>query len=282
MPGASLKTSAWIKVRAWLIWGGQILGRWLRGQLSAGDLGALLGARMQTGPRDLRVCGLTFPDINRLMWQLVLHILVLEEYSPKGFAVHEGQAVIDIGANRGAFVAVAARHRAGDIHAFEPDPNNHEHLARFVALNGIDNVHLRSEAVAGTSGRRKLYAASRHTRSSLLPADVISGDLLETYSEVPTISLERLLEEVGPVDLLKMDCEGAEYEIFASAPPEALKKAKRMVIEYHGWKASEPVRRLIQQLTEAGFSVRVVPSDLGEPLGMIFARLTDSVGDSMA
>jgi FkbM family methyltransferase len=218
---------------------------------------------------------LTFPNADRLLWQLVLHILVLDEYLPSGFAIGQGDVVVDIGANRGVFVGVAGLRGAGAIHAFEPDSSNFDYLAQFVAYNALQNVHLHPEAVAGTGGQRRLYTAHRHTRHSLQPSDVISGDVLEDYAEVRTVTLEELLSEVGPVDVLKMDCEGAEYEILAAASDERLRQIRAMVIEVHGEMDSGPVSELVDRLAAVGFSTRAEPSRLDEPLGMVFARRLD-------
>jgi hypothetical protein len=69
------------------------------------------------------------------------------------------------------------------------------------------------------------------------------------------VSFSDAIEHVtGDVSLLKIDCEGAEYDIVKSSPPDAWQRVKRIVVEYHP-APPEKVEALRARLTELGFSV---------------------------
>ena len=52
---------------------------------------------------------------------------------------------------------------------------------------------------------------------------------------IPSVSLEELLDahELDVVDLLKVDCEGGEYDIFPEAPDRALDCIRNIATEWH-------------------------------------------------
>jgi FkbM family methyltransferase len=51
--------------------------------------------------------------------------------------------------------------------------------------------------------------------------------------EVLAISLDEIVERYGEIELLKMDIEGAEYDVIFNAKKESLKRIKRLVGEIH-------------------------------------------------
>ena len=69
-----------------------------------------------------------------------------------------------------------------------------------------------------------------------------------------------------------MDCEGSEYDILYSAPPEALSRISELRIEYHHLDAPEEnVDSLKQFLKAAGFAVTLEEA-ISETNGNLWAR----------
>jgi len=62
----------------------------------------------------------------------------------------------------------------------------------------------------------------------------------------------------GKSDLLKMDCEGAEYDIFEAVDERTLACVERIVLEYHPH-PDRDVRSITDKLGRAGFAVTVRP-----------------------
>lgn len=147
----------------------------------------------------------------------------------------------DIGANVGAF-AVAARlaSRGAAIHAYEPNPRLEPYLAVQCATA---RARYYLEAVAADASGRALeesMSSSGYTRT------VPGGD-------VPSVTLATVVERMGgSIDLLKLDCEGAEWELFADAGPWTAIGAVAM--EYHLKPGTSP-ETLRQVFTDFGFAV---------------------------
>ena len=68
-------------------------------------------------------------------------------------------------------------------------------------------------------------------------------------------------------DILKMDCEGCEYDVLSSVDPDSLKFEQVMLEFHHG------CRPLIKILEQAGYSVNVIHSVHTRNLGFIYAKL---------
>ncbi|MGC9080019.1 MAG: FkbM family methyltransferase [Nanopusillaceae archaeon] len=73
------------------------------------------------------------------------------------------------------------------------------------------------------------------------------------YIEDPICTLDYLIEKYGPFDLLKMDCEGCEYDIVLHRP-ETLESFEKIGLEYHIYNTRIPLSRLIEQISRFGFS----------------------------
>ena len=143
--------------------------------------------------------------------------------------------VVDIGANIGAWVLRLAeqRPRLRGI-CYEPDPGAASYLRRNLFLNGLEErVEVRSEAISDRTGTASLFQAKPGDGTSSLRS-VSHAIRFEQETPVRTVSFLKAMERIeGQVSLLKIDCEGAEYDIIARAPFEAWERIRRVVIEYH-------------------------------------------------
>lgn len=130
--------------------------------------------------------------------------------------------VIDIGANVGLFgLAARAAFPAATIHAYEPNPALEPHLANQAKQAGFEYF---MEAVGRESGRVRLDFSGVES--------VLTASHADPTGEIPQIALQTALERMGgSVDLLKLDCEGAEWEMLEDL---SVWRAVRLVaMEYH-------------------------------------------------
>jgi FkbM family methyltransferase len=97
---------------------------------------------------------------------------------------------------------------------------------------------------------------------------------------VPCWSLGELLrhERIEEVDLLKMDCEGSEYEILAHTEDRDLRRFRRIAMEYHLFHPTHRVETLVNRLQKCGFEVQVSRKWFDfwfAKVGMLFAKRRD-------
>lgn len=192
------------------------------------------------------------------------------QYEPRGFEIRAGDTVVDIGAHIGSFALLASAQGARMI-ACEPSPENFKMLSENILRNHTENITTLQQCVAGASGTRKLFLDTQNAaRNGLYGAG--------HFVSVPAITLTELFRQhdVTQCDFLKIDCEGAEYEIMESTPPETLARIQKIAMEYHlppyfGLNRNQhKISNISQKLEHAGFSVDIVPEN--KLRGLLFAQ----------
>jgi FkbM family methyltransferase len=118
--------------------------------------------------------------------------------------------VLDLGANIGSFSLFAAK-SADRVYAFEPEKSNYEQLLKNIDINGAKNIIPIKKAVGGKSGSTLLYKSARNT--AICSTAVEFSDTTEAV-DVVTLSDAMKLCAVDHIDLLKIDIEGSEYDLF--------------------------------------------------------------------
>ena len=170
--------------------------------------------------------------------------------------------ILDLGANIGLVSLFFSLRLAGSRGtAFEPDPTNAELLVRLLVANDLAD---RWTVVQACAGNRLGTAHFLHSNSVVSrTVDTPSG------STVP-VSVHDVLDDLGRVDLAKLDIEGAEWQIltdarFAANAPLAI------VVEYHEEQCpgGDPRALMLQILVSAGYRTLEVdiPSDVRLPVG---------------
>jgi FkbM family methyltransferase len=119
-----------------------------------------------------------------------------------------GMSVVDVGANVGFYTLLFAERAGaeGTVWAFEPDPNNFATLQRNVTTNKCANVITVNSAVGAVSGGGTLYRSGSHSGDHRTYA---SDDARKRIS-IKTVALDDFFQPGQPVDLVKMDIQGAE------------------------------------------------------------------------
>ncbi len=140
----------------------------------------------------------------------------------------------DIGANIGMFsVFYARRFPDAVIDAFEPEPNNFKLLLQNTAP--YKNISCHNTAIGSEAGAVTLFL----DKKNLGRHSVHKGWVRE--SGAVTVPMETLNKKY---DLLKIDTEGAEYDILKTLP-----ECQRIVMEIHEIEG-ESQEKLIQHLSE--------------------------------
>lgn len=179
--------------------------------------------------------------------------------------------IVDVGANIGAFSlrAVSLCHKP-KIYAFEPYSKNFKMLQKNVELNMLkEPIKTIKKAVTGDGKVHYLNVeASREGASSMYK------DSTRNYHEkerIETVKLADFMEKekMDCVDLLKLDCEGAEFEILYSLGQKQFDKIKRIVLEYHEYFGTGKVSELKAFLEKHSYKVKVNSTS---KLGMMLAE----------
>lgn len=164
------------------------------------------------------------------------------------------QLIIDAGANIGAFsLYAAARNPSARIIALEPVNETYQQLTDNIRRNspGWKRIQPIKLGVAGKDGQEAIFLSDVGTYSSFYRQEhPTSGREM-----VPTVGLVGLLKEIGnpaAVDILKMDCEGAEMAAILSADRPTLRRFRTIIIEFHEF-SGHRIGDLTSHLQAAGF-----------------------------
>jgi FkbM family methyltransferase len=206
---------------------------------------------------------LSAPDADTA-WLVALQIAV-GEYRWPGLTPEAGWRVVDVGANIGVFSLWAERLGA-DVTAFEPEPRTFASLVANVAGRRISprQAALVGQAVPAV----RLYLSEvDSTRNTLVGKEVESGEPLRDFVDVPTVTLA---DVVGSgCDLLKLDCEGAEFEALLGADDATLLSAPRIIVEFHRFAGSPEL--IVGRLEAVGMTVSLLAET--DSVGLLGARL---------
>jgi FkbM family methyltransferase len=151
------------------------------------------------------------------------------------FTPKEGETVIDIGAHIGRYTITSSKQvgNTGKVVAIEADPDNFELLKRNIALNNLTNVLPLNYAVFSTRTRMKLYEQSTSAKyNSLMLARAAKT---KNYVEVEADTLDSILKlnRVNQVNWIKIDVEGAEFEVLKGSTRTLSSENVSLFIEIH-------------------------------------------------
>jgi FkbM family methyltransferase len=183
-----------------------------------------------------------------------------DEYRTAPLAGQLRGIAVDVGAYLGAVaVGLAVDNPDLTVYAVEPVPSNVDLIRQNVALNGlVDRVEICDAAIGGREqvvisyGYRGTELAEHHAfvgNMSLL-ADH-RGDVPHDERVMAPSSISQLIPP-GPIALLKIDCEGCEWD--ALADRDLVARCARIVGEWHptGGHGSDDISNLLN-----GFNVQM-------------------------
>lgn len=200
--------------------------------------------------------------VNSTDLMALTNVWLKQEYSKNDFEINDSDVVIDIGAHIGLFSIFASKFcRSGKIYCFEPVKENYELLLSNLKLNKITNVIPFNSAISKETSFVEIFCNDDEAGHSMYQPTSKS-------IKVKSIPLQKLFEDknIEKCDFLKLDCEGAEYDIIDSLPIEYFKKIKKIVIEYHfADNKPELLQNLKKRLELLDFKIYIkeVSSDMG-------------------
>lgn len=174
-----------------------------------------------------------------------------------GGALPPSPVIIDVGSNAGFFSLFAAACFPGArILSFEPIPANFKQLSRNKELNGRIQMTCFPQAVYGHVG--EIFLSFDPDDSFTTSATVLRRSGRKTGLTVSCTTLQQIFEKhrINRCDLLKLDCEGAEFDILYKCPPDLFPQIERIAMEVHnGDDKDQNLRSLVSFLSSRGYVV---------------------------
>lgn len=181
-----------------------------------------------------------------------------------------GERVIEVGANVGYYTLLFASRVGpeGSVTAFDANPRAVELLRRTLATNGLAlGARVVPMAVADRPGRVTLHRLARQQGSSSIyafgPEDLATWDDQASPLDVEATSLDAFFgDDSPPVDLVKIDAEGAEPAIVAGMQRLLARSPRvRLVLEFIPAslrRAGHDPRAFLASLTSLGFRLHAI------------------------
>ena len=199
--------------------------------------------------------------------------LMLDYFTPK-----QGDVVVDLGANIGRYAIIASRRVGtnGKVIAIEAHPRNCEIINRNIKLNGLNNVIALNYAAYSKETKLRLYTPDEelgYTMHHSIMFNYLSPRFnMEKeegkYVEVNANTLDNLLEQNGirpeNVNWIKIDVEGAEYEVLRGAH-NVLSNSNdlTLIIEVHGSNNNNKYKSIIELLDLYHFKIKFEKTYVG-------------------
>ena len=137
-----------------------------------------------------------------------------------------GAIVVDAGAHRGEFSQILTREYGSTCYLVEANPL----LADQLRQSGVNNVI--NAALGGDDGIARFITRANPEAGGIIANTTDTG---EATVEVETVSLPTLFARYSlpKIDLLKLDIEGAEFDLFRKVPDELLRGIGQITVEFH-------------------------------------------------
>ena len=188
---------------------------------------------------------------------MIRTVLVEQEYSHLLSYLPSGPVrLVDIGANVGSFtIWISKTLGITEAICFEPDPVSCRLCSFNFQENNCHSATVIEKAVGGFPRTIKMLAESDQPCAQSIYQT--SADAQETANTVQVLAFAEFLQGVsGDFDLLKLDCEGAEWEIIRETPMELFRRFKVVVAEIHTDPTPETRLELFREIFEAaGFKI---------------------------
>lgn len=167
--------------------------------------------------------------------------------------------ILDIGGNVGLFSLVARQFfPEATIHSYEPNHTLESYLKYHANIGHFDYF---MEAVGANDGYITLDLSEKGASPN-------SMSRIDQNGNIPMLSFEKAIEKLGgKIDLLKMDCEGAEWDILPAS--EAWQKVDNLELEYHLFSKKHTLKKIKKMIEELGFKITFC-----QPTNQYYGNLT--------
>jgi FkbM family methyltransferase len=175
-------------------------------------------------------------------------------YDKHSVSVEKNDVVVDIGANHGFFTLFALYKGASEIISVEPMSSCYNNLKRistkFKKIYPINAAVTDKNGIVEFNVNENASAGSYVTGVNYVP---FMNDMVKL--EVASIDINTLISNINKhIDLLKIDCEGAEELIIDSIDVSILNNIPKLIIEAH---TTDIMLKIKEKLETNGYVVNV-------------------------
>jgi FkbM family methyltransferase len=204
-----------------------------------------------------------FLQINQIIDLLIIKETIIDDdYHLKKLS--DPKLIIDVGAGIGEFTIYASRlFPKASIIAFEPNKTEFETLNNNISLNKTDQIKSYNMLI----GDKKKYDYLENYNYS--QSSIYSMNRLNKQSKIKGHRLDKFIN--NKVDLLKIDCEGAEIDIINSISKRNLANIKQISIEYHNYIIKNEDKIITKYLHDNGFLTENISNRYDKTIGYIYA-----------
>ena len=178
-----------------------------------------------------------------------------------------GNVVLDLGANIGYYAIMEAKKIGsyGKIYAIEPDPRNVELFKNNIKLNNIVDIFDFEQCAISNENKNAEFVLS--SKTNLSSFDLKKNKDNSNSINVKTYDLGTYLKDKKRVDLIRMDIEGHEIEVFESlinfSKDFQNYLPKKIIFETHFRvyeKKKEYVQKILREIFEIGYEIKYFSS----------------------
>ena len=200
--------------------------------------------------------------------QAFANVWILKEYEMQGFEIMKNDVIIDIGGHIGLFSLYASlKNPNGKIISIEPHPQNFLLLKENMQNNNFLKTKIVNKAIINSNKDIELFIDSQDDS-----AHSIHGTGNNSI-QIKGTTLKDIMQDnqISNCNMLKMDCEGSEFEIIESLSDEEVLQIEKICLEYH-IKDNDSLNldNLRNRLKKIGYNVNITPTN--DFLGMLYAK----------
>jgi len=187
----------------------------------------------------------------------IIEVWYEKEYGNLKFLQNKkSSTVIDIGANIGAFtIFVLNKYKDSCVYSYEPESVNFNLLKKNVENNNFSSrVSLNAKAVTGEIGEASISIAGES--SGLNSIKIIKEGRRSEIVSCVTLEDVFITNKISFCNLLKIDCEGSEYDLLYNTPAKIFEIIEMIILERHQVEG-QSYEDLNLYLEDCGFDVVV-------------------------
>ena len=183
------------------------------------------------------------------------HLVILRKILKKNMRI------FDIGANIGYYILLQRQFisKSSKIIAIEPLKDNVDLLNLNLELNNEHNTIVLHGGVSNTTGKKKFYKSEHSNLGTFNPLKAKSN---KDFISIKTFKLTDLFNKYFYPDIIRMDVEGHEVEIFDNLTKSKLKKYPMICFETHlsKYQKNNKMNKNLNKLFQIGYKVKIASS----------------------